>query len=193
MHAGKFITQTTNRTFFCVIGIGLFIATSCTNRDAQTSSSKNDTTKAIELAIKTILEEDFPDAPSMKRVGLFHDSIFFAASNLVPASRLPERVDSFHIQVLADTLLCARMKSDTSYKELPNYLRLDSFENRDTVYFVKLESLNCLPGGEAGSLGIFIVKSKDNIVFEKQKNRSEKDTGDRKPDSSRVDSGSAPK
>ena len=83
MHAGIFITQTNNRAFFSVIVLGLIILTSCTNRDAQVSSSKNDTTKAIELAIKTILEEDFPDAPSMKKVGLFHDSIFLAASNLV--------------------------------------------------------------------------------------------------------------
>jgi hypothetical protein len=194
MHAGKFSQQKTNLVFFSIIGIGLVILTSCNNKDANVSSSKNDTTNAIQLAIKTILEEDFPDAPSMKRVGLFHDSIYFAASNLVPASRLPERVDSFHIKVLADTLLCARMKSDTSYKELPNYLKLDSFENRDTGYFVKLESLNCRPGGEAGSLGIFIVKTKDNIVFERQKSHLEKDSGVRsKTDSGRVDSGSVPK
>lgn len=156
--------------------ISLMIVAGCTNRNAQVSSSKNDTTKAIELAIKTILEGDFPDAPAMKKVALFHDSIFFAASNLLPASRLPERVDSFHIKVLADTLLCARMKSDTSYKELPNYLKLDSFENRDTGYYVKLESLNCLSSGEAGALGIFIIKTKDNFVFEKQKNHSPKDS-----------------
>jgi hypothetical protein len=151
-----------------ILLISLIILVSCTNRDAQVSSSKNDTTKAIELAIKTILEEDFPDAPAMKKVALFHDSIFFAASNLLPASSLPERVDSFHIKVLTDTLLCARMKSDTSYKDLPNYLRLDSFENRDTAYFVKLESLNCLPSGEGGSVGIFIVKTKDTFVFKKK-------------------------
>lgn len=150
------------------IFILLVMVASCTNRDSQVSQSGNDTTKAIELAIKTILEEDFPDAPAMKKVALFHDSIFFAASNLLPTSSLPERVDSFHIQVLADTLLCARMKSDTSYKELPNYLKLDSFENRDTAYFVKLESLNCLPAGEGGSVGIFIVKSKDTFVFKKK-------------------------
>lgn len=169
MHAGKF-KQKANWILFNLVGISLIVLISCTdrNRDATASSSKNDTARAIQLAIKTILTEDFPDAPSMKKVGVFHDSIFFVASSLLPTTHVPERVDSFHIKVLADSLLCATMKSDTSYKELPNYLKLDSFENRDTGYFVKLESLNCLPGGEAGSLGIFIVKTKDNFVFEKK-------------------------
>ena len=147
--------------------ISLFLFASCKNREAQVSSSKNDTTKAIQLAIKTILQEDFPDAPAMKKVALFHDSIFVAATHSLPVASFPDRVDSFRLKVLADTLLCANMRSDTSYKELPNYLKLDSFENRDSGYFVKFESLNCMRGGEGGSVGIFILKTKDNFVFKK--------------------------
>jgi hypothetical protein len=141
---------------------------SCKNENSSpANATAKDTTKAIELAIHTVLTEDFPDAPAMKKIAPFKDSIFFAAGTFA-ASLLPHRVDSFPVKVLPDTMICANMKRDTGIHVFPNYIRLADFENRDSGYFIKLESLNCLAGNEGGSVGVFIINTKDNFVFEKK-------------------------
>jgi hypothetical protein len=154
---------------FVVVAI---ILASCTNRNGQGSQSKNDTVTAIELAVKTALVEDFPEMEPVKRKN--GDSIFIT-SNLLSLSHLPQKIDSFRFKILPDTLICAAIKTDTlSHKTdtlsqvLPNYLKVSSFEKRDTGYFVQLESLSCPAGGEGGSVGIFIVKSKDTFIFKKK-------------------------
>lgn len=149
------------------IFILLVMVASCTNRDGQVSQSVNDTTKAIELAVKTALEEDFPEMEPVKKRSRFNDTIFLT-TNLFPLSHLPQSIDSFRFKVLPDTLICSVIKSDSLSGEWPNYLKLSSFEKRDTGYFVQLESLSCQRGGEGGSVGIFIIKTKDTFVFKKK-------------------------
>lgn len=144
----------------------LVMVASCTNRDGQVSQSKNDTTTAIELAVKTALEEDFPEMAPVKRKDKLKDSIFIT-TNLLPLANLPQRIDSFRFKILPDTLVCSAIKSDTLSGDFPNYIKLLAFEKRDTGYFVQLESLSCQSGGEGGSVGIFIVKTKDKFVFKK--------------------------
>ena len=154
--------------FIFVMVTGSLLFCSCKNENSsRAKTTAKDTTKAIELAIHTVLTEDFPDAPAMKKIAPFKDSIFFAAGTFA-AGLLPERVDSLPLNVLPDTMICANMKRDTGIHVFPNYIRLADFENRDSGYFVKLESLNCLAGNEGGSVGVFIIKKKDNFVFEKQ-------------------------
>lgn len=142
----------------------VIVLASCTNRSGQVSQSKNDTVTAIELAVKTALVEDFPEMEPVKRKS--GDSIFITSS-LFSLSDLPQKIDNFKFIILPDTLICATIKLDTSQNR-PNYIKLSSFEKRDTGYFVQLESLSCPAGGEGGSVGIFIVKSKDTFVFKKK-------------------------
>ena len=149
------------------IFIMLVMLASCANRDGQGTQSGNDTTKAIELAVKTVLEEDFPEMEPVKKRSNLKDSIFLTTT-LLSLSHLPQRVDSFRFKVLPDTLICSVIRLDTLSGDLPNYLKLTSFEKRDTGYFVELESLSCQRGGESGSVGVFIVKSKDTFVFQKK-------------------------
>lgn len=143
----------------------VIVLASCTNRNGQVSQSKNDTVTAIELAVKTALVEDFPEMDPVKSKN--GDSIFITSS-LLSLSHLPQKIDSFRFKILPDTLICAAIKTDTLSQVLPNYLKVSSFEKRDTGYFVQLESLSCPAGGEGGSVGIFIVKSKDTFVFKKK-------------------------
>jgi hypothetical protein len=151
--------------FIVIVGM----LTACSNTDAPSTPAKataKDTTRAVELAIHTVLTQDFPEAPAMKQVAAFRDSLYLAAGSF-PENLLPERVDSFRLNVLPDSVVCLQMRSDTSLHNFPNYLRLAGFENRDSGYFIKLESLNCQRGNEAGSVGLFIIKTKDNFFFSK--------------------------
>ena len=168
MSIGQFINRNSYVPRFSnKIFILLIILASCANRNNQVSQSKNDTTKVIELAVRTVLEGDFPDVAAVKRKDKLNDSIFFT-TNLLPLSTLPQSVDSFRFKILPDTLICTIIKSDSASGELPNYLKLRSFEKSDTGYFVQLESLSCLPSGGGGSVSIHIVKTKDTFVSKKK-------------------------
>ncbi|MGZ5219634.1 MAG: hypothetical protein ACXWC7_06135, partial [Chitinophagaceae bacterium] len=81
-------------------------------------------------------------------------------------SHLPASVDSFRFKILPDSLICSVIKSDTASVELPNFLRLQTFEKTDTDYLVKFESVDCVPSpSRDGSVSLRILKSKDKFVF----------------------------
>ena len=143
----------------------LLILTACTEKSSKQTSSAADTTQVIEVALKTVLVESFPEMDGIKRKSSFSDS-FFLTTNLFPLYNLPTSVDSFHFKILPDSIICSVIKSDTAAAELPNYLRLQSFEKTDTDYFVKFESVDCLPSpSRDGAVSLRILKSKDKFVF----------------------------
>ena len=143
----------------------LLIATACTDKSRKQTSSAADTTQVIEVALKTVLGEPFPEMDGIKRKSSFNDSIFLT-TNLFPLASLPASVDSFRFKILPDTMICSIIKSDTAAAELPNYLRLQAFEKTDTDYFVRFESVDCIPSpSRDGAVSLRILKSKDKFVF----------------------------
>jgi len=143
----------------------LLILTACTEKSRKKASTTADTTQVIGLALKTVLIEPFPEMDGIKRKSNFSDS-FFLTTTLFSLSHLPASVDSFRFKVLPDSMICSVIKSDTATTELPNYLRLQSFEKTDTDYFVKFESIDCIPSpSRDGAVSLRILKSKDKFVF----------------------------
>lgn len=143
----------------------LLILTACADKSRKQTSSAADTTQVIELALKTVMVESFPEMDGVKRKSMFKDSIFLT-TNLLPLSSLPPRVDSFRFKILPDTIICFVIKSDSVSAELPNFLRLQSFVKTDTDYFVKFESVDCIPSASRdGSVSLHILKTKDKYVF----------------------------
>ena len=142
----------------------LLILTACADKSKKQPSSAADTTQVIEVALKTVLEEPFPDMDGIRRKSSFKDSIFLT-TNLFSLASLPTSVDSFKFKVLPDTMICSVIKTDT-VSELPNYLRLQTFEKTDTDYFVRFESVDCIPSpSKDGAVSLRILKSKDKFVF----------------------------
>ncbi|MEP7372071.1 MAG: hypothetical protein ABI675_01705 [Chitinophagaceae bacterium] len=143
----------------------LLLLTACADKSSKQTSSAADTTQVIELALKTVLGQPFPDMDGVKRKSIFHDSIFLT-TNLLPLSSLPSSVDSFRFKIVPDTMICSAIKADTITTELPNYLKLQTFEKTDTGYFVRFESIDCIPSASlAGSVSLHILKTKDKYVF----------------------------
>lgn len=143
----------------------LLILTACTDKYRKQTSSAADTTQVIEVALKTVLVESFPEMDGIKRKSSFSDSLFLT-TNLFPLSNLPASVDSFRFKILPDSIICSVIKSDTAAAELPNYLKLQSFEKTDTDYFVRFESVDCIPSpSRDGAVSLRILKSKDKFVF----------------------------
>ena len=142
----------------------LLVLTPCADKTNKQTSTTADTTQVIKVALKTVLEEPFPDMDGIKRKSSFKDSIFLT-TNLFSLASLPTSVDSFKFKVLPDTMICSVIKTDT-VSELPNYLRLQTFEKTDTDYFVKFESVDCIPSpSKDGAVSLRILKSKDKFVF----------------------------
>ena len=146
--------------------IFLLALSACAEQNTRQTVSTEDTTKVIEVALHTMLEQPFPDMDGIRRKSSFNDSIFFT-TRLMPLSKLPATVDSFRFKILPDSAICAMIKSDT-VEELPNYLKLESFEKTDTDYYVKFESVDCIPSpSKDGAVSFRILKSKDKFVFKK--------------------------
>lgn len=142
----------------------LLILTACADKSSKQTSSTADTTQVIELALKTVLVEPFPEMDGIKRKNSFNDSIFLTTT-LFPLSKLPSAVDSFRFKILPDSVICSFIKTDTVV-ELPNYLRLQSFEKTDTGYFIQFESMDCIPSpSRDGSVSLHLLKTKDKYVF----------------------------
>ncbi len=91
----------------------LLIVTACTDKSKQQTSSAADTTQVIEVALKTLLVEHFPEMDGIKRKSSFNDSIFLT-TNLFPLTKLPPGIDSFRFKILPDTVICSVIKSDTT-------------------------------------------------------------------------------
>ena len=146
----------------------LLILTACADKSRKQTSTAADTTHVIEVALKTVLNEPFPEMNGIRRKSSFHDSIFLTTS-LLPLSTLPTSVDSFRFKILPDTMICSVIKSDTTTTELPNFLRLQSFEKTDTGYFVRFESVDCIPSpSKDGAVNLHILKTNDKYVFKKK-------------------------
>jgi hypothetical protein len=145
--------------------IFLLVLSACAEKSSRQSSSTTDTTQVIEVALKTVLNETFPEMDGIRRKSSFHDSIFLTTS-VFPLSTLPSGIDSFRFKILPDTIICSVIKSDTITTELPNFLRLQSFEKTDTGYFVRFESVDCIPSpSKDGAVNLHILKTKDTYVF----------------------------
>lgn len=143
----------------------LIILTSCGSKSGSETPANADTTQVIVLALKTALGQDFPELNDVKRWESPGDSIFLT-TKLFPLSNLPASVDSFKFRILPDTLICSIIKADTAGTELPNYLRLQTFQKTDTGYFVQFESVVCIPSAARdASVGIHILKTKDKFEF----------------------------
>lgn len=147
--------------------IFLLILPACAEKSSKQTSTAADTTQVIEVALKTLLVESFPEMNGIRRKSNFHDSIFLTTS-LLPLSTLPPSVDSFRFKILPDTLICSVIKSDTATAELPNFLRIQSFEKTDTGYFVRFESVDCIPSpSKDGAVNLTILKTNDKYLFKK--------------------------
>jgi hypothetical protein len=143
----------------------LFLLYSCGSKQADLKGSGADTTQVIQLALKTVLTEPFPEMEGVKRKSSFGDTIFLTSS-LIAADKLPAAVDSFHFKVLPDSSICATLKSDTATLELPDFLSLQEFQKTDSGYFVRFESVDCVPNpSRDGSVSLHILKTKDKFIF----------------------------
>lgn len=142
----------------------LIVLSACTEQSSRQVIATEDTTRVIEVALRTVLEQPFPDMDGIRRKSSFNDSIFLT-TELMPLNKLPVSVDSFRFKILPDSAICSMIKSDT-VADLPNFLKLQAFEKTDTDYFVKFESVDCIPSpSKDGAVSFRILKSKDKFVF----------------------------
>lgn len=143
-----------------------FLLAACQSGDGKRSSNGADTTKVVELALRTALGEGFSEMDEVKPNGAT-DSIYLT-TNLFALSKLPQSVDSFKFRIMPDSVICNVIKADTTVDPVPNYLRLQTFQKTDTGYFVELESVYCIPvATKDASVGLHILKTKDRYEFKK--------------------------
>lgn len=148
-----------------ILFVFLIVLSACADKSRKQSPTSADTTQVIQLALKTVLTESFPEMDGLKRKSIFNDTIFLT-TNLFSLSALPARVDSFRFKILPDTLICSAMKKDTINEELPNFLRLQSFEKTDSDYVVRFESVDCVPSpSRDGAVSLHILKTIDKYTF----------------------------
>jgi len=152
---------------FCILLVLVFLV-ACSQKGSKQRAATADTTRVIALALKTVMSERFPVMDGIKRRSSYNDSIFLT-TKLFSLSNLPPDVDSFHFKVIADSMICSAIRSDTNSAELPNYLRLKTFEKNDTGYLVQFESVDCIPYPSLdGAVSLQIRKTKDQYKFNRK-------------------------
>lgn len=140
----------------------------CGQKAGKQRASTVDTTRVIALALKTVMSEPFPVMDGIRRKSTFNDSVFLT-TKLFSLKNLPAHVDSFNFKVIPDSMICSAIRSDTSTAELPNYLRLKTFEKNDTGYLVQFESVDCIPYPSLdGAVSLQIRKTKDKYLFNRK-------------------------
>lgn len=148
--------------------ISTLCLTSCSTNDTSTKNfAKSDTTKILELAIRTAFHGFLPDVSAVKGNYYFKDSILFTSKSLTLDS-LPTAVDTLKFKILSKDHLCRLIKNDSFSENQPNYLSIQAFEKTDTGYYIQIASLSCLPYGGGGSLGLYIAKQGDTLYVKKR-------------------------
>src|SRR4030095_5316987 len=154
-----------NMRIFCIL---LVFLVGCAQKGGKQRASTVDTTRVITLALKTVMSDRFPVMDGIKRKSTYNDSIFLT-TKLFSLSNLPANVDSFHFKVIPDSMICSAIRSDTTTAELPNYLRLKTFEKNDTGYLVQFESVDCIPYPSLdGAVSLQIRKTKDKYQLNRK-------------------------
>jgi hypothetical protein len=116
---------------------------SCKSPKSEVIQPKNDTTKVLELAIRTAFyHEQLPAISPLKKEFHFKDSILFT-TNLLPLSALPLSIDTISFKILSRNQICSLIRADSNISELSNYLYVSAFEKSDTGYYVNIQSLSC--------------------------------------------------
>ena len=142
----------------------LIVLACCKSSKPKVIQSKGDTTKVLELAIKTAFyNQNLPGMGPLFYSYHFKDSILFTTDSF-SLTILPLSLDSFNFKVLPRKQICTMIKADSNISKLPNYLYLGAFEKSDTGYYVSVQSRSCLPFGGGGSIGLYISKEKDTFI-----------------------------
>ena len=106
----------------------LSIVFACRNVSKNDSKVTSDTTKMIEIAVRTALNRRYmPSSQDLFYQYHYKDSILFCSDSLA-SYFLPLSVDSFKFKILSEREIMAMLKKDSAIKMLPNYLVLSCFE-----------------------------------------------------------------
>ena len=147
--------------------IFLLALTACAEKSSKQTSTAADTTQVIEVALKTLLVESFPDMNGIKRKSSFHDSIFLT-TNLLPLSSLPSSVDSFHFKILPDSAICSVIKSDTATVSCRTFFGFRLLKKRiPAISFASKVWIVFPPPQKMGPSICTILKTNDKYLFKK--------------------------
>ena len=139
---------------FCILL--LVLLSSCMTNTGTSSNNQSDTTKAVEVAVRTALQSSREDFDSVRAQFQARDTIYMTTDSL-PLTELPEKIDSTPLRVLDHTALCA---NDTLPESSRDYIYIRAFQKNDTGYYVSVQSLNCQRATNGEALGVFIAKRK---------------------------------
>ena len=150
----------------------LYTLISCNESNTVSISPKDDTTRVIELALRTAFyHHNLPSIDPLSYPYHFKDSILFTSDNL-PLHFLPQTLDSLNFKILSLDKICPMILADSKMEKTPNYLIVRNLEKSDTGYYVHLGSLSCRPYGGGGSIGIYIEKKKDSFIVKSKMSSS---------------------
>jgi hypothetical protein len=146
---------------FCTLIISLV---SCKSPTLKVVQPKNDTTKILELAIRTAFyHESLPSCDRLKDDYRFKDSILFTTDSL-PLESLPISIDTMKFKILPKDQICLMIRADSNMEQVPNYLCIRTFEKNDTGYYLSIQSLSCLSFGGGGGIGMHIIQEGDSFI-----------------------------
>ena len=117
---------------------------------------ESDTTKAIEVAVRTAMQSNRTDFDSLRKQYQAGDTILLTTDSL-PLADLPDRVDSIPLKIINHEQLCA---ADTIADQSEDYLYIRAFAKNDTGYYVSVQRLNCQRASNGEAMGVFIAKRK---------------------------------
>ncbi|HEY1869427.1 MAG TPA: hypothetical protein VGG71_00145 [Chitinophagaceae bacterium] len=150
----------------------LIVFISCKSSKEKVTQPKGDTTRVIELAVRTaFFHQNLPKMGPLFYSYHFKDSVLFTSDSL-SLSNLPLKIDSVFFKVLPQDQICSMISADTNINKVPNYLCIGAFEKSDTGYYINIQSRSCLPFGGGGAIGIHIVKEKDSLIVKSEMSSS---------------------
>ena len=150
----------------------LFVLASCKDSNEKLIQPKNDTTKVIELALRTAFyHQNLPEIDLLFYPSHFKDSILFTSDSLALVN-LPSKVDSVFFKILTQNQICSIIRADSNIAKVPNYLYISAFEKSDNGYYINIQNRSCLPYGGGGVIGIYIAKDKDSFIVKSKMSSS---------------------
>ena len=155
-----------------VLYIILLFAYSCKLTTSKPLQLKSDTTRVIELAVRTaFLRQSMPEIDKLVYNKKFKDSLLFTSDSSL-LNFLPYAVDSLGFKIVPKNKLIKTNNSKSYSKASPNYLYLRTVEKTDKGYYVSLQCLSFIPFGGGGAIGLNIVKEKDSFYVVSQQSSS---------------------
>ena len=134
-------------------------------RDSASRSERlvmSDTVRVLDYALRQAIDIRF--MPGASHIFGQHDSLLYLTTRSIPIEFLRSWNYTGFFTVVPHQQICNLLSKDSLIDPERAYLEISQFENRDSLIYIQVKNLGCLPFSGGGSLALELKVRPDTLI-----------------------------